>query len=498
MVVNNLMSMADSTFCLADKTKYTKLEESSVLRRYTHFTSPAEGGTGPFKDGSRIIFNFDTRGFIDLTTLRFEAQLFVKLSELEPVDTLRFKFKTCFGSCIKNLQVKAGGITIVDIPSYNIWLAFSVNITTPRTHMMTQKSLLEGYIDFECRRTKFGGTQPTYTSNEPIDFPYQTPFFNELENEQAAPRSKTEAHKFDAGIFSVLKYMPAHLIQRLQLIIDLAAPNDFIMTYGRIASPAQTLASPAETVGYQLVNPRIYYDIVEMDKVFEDSVRLIASENALYIPFLQISRHAYTQPINTQDKEQTVVLTEKVGSLKGIYLLCFNQRWDNKNNIAAANEHFGFLDDDKPVSDELSFLQFKIAGQLHPTYSITNITEVAAQYFLAMGNYNDNRGQCGVNTAMAGLDLFFYRGGESTNNYVVGGVGAKFRQLSVLAYDFDREECPELVTGYNTIGPQSDILIRYVAGGKGTTIDEERTLHIWTLFNSTLRVLGNGKVEVLR
>lgn len=495
MVQNNLMSMTDSTFCLVEKTKYTKLEESSVLRKYTVYTTPAEGGTGPFVSGSRLTFNFDTRGFIDFSSLRFQGRVAnLKFGTTPPDSDVRWKFKTCFGSVIKNIQVKMSGVTVVDIPSYNIWLAFSINATTPRTHLMTQKSLLEGYVDIETFRTKYAGKAVEPPLGEWIDFPLQTPFESESDVRY------TESHKFDVGFFNILKYFPAHLVQRFQLILDLAAPNDAIGVYQKDVEPNTEIDFLLTDVAqYSIADPKIFYDIVEMDKVFEDSVRLIASENALYIPFLQIGRHAYTQPPGVINQAQNLSLSEKVGSLKGVYMLCFDQQWDNRDILGAANEHFGFTDDFNQGSDELVGLQFKIGGQLHPTYNITSTIEVAAQYFLAMGNFNDNRGQCGINGAAAGFSYAFFSNGSRVNRYLIPGKG-KYRFTSVLAYDFDREECPDLITGYNTVGNQSDITIRYVpySDEPSYNIASTRTIHVWTLFNATLRILGNGKVDILR
>lgn len=494
--------MTDSTFCLVEKTKYTKLEETSVLRKYTVYTTPSEGGTGPFVSGSRLTFNFDTRGFIDFSSLRFQGRMSqVKLSIPPNEDTtFRWKFKTCFGSVIKNIQVKMSGVTVVDIPSYNIWLAFSVNATTPRTHLMTQKSLLEGYIDIETFRNKYGGKAVEPPANVFVDYVLQTPFDANTLNVETDVRY-TESHKFDVGFFNILKYFPAHLVQRFQLILDLAAPNDAIGIYFKDSTVGanQTDFLKNNVATYSISDPKIFYDIVEMDKVFEDSVRLIASENALYIPFLQIGRHAYTQPPGVINQAQNLSLSEKVGSLKGVYMLCFDQRWDNRNNVGAANEHFGFIDDDNTGSDELVGLQFKIGGQLHPTYNITSTIEVAAQYFLAMGNFNDNRGQCGINGSAAGFSYAFFSTGGRANKYVLPNKG-KYRLMSVLAYDFDREECPDLITGYNTVGNQSDITIRYVpyTDLPEYNITSTRAIHVWTLFNATLRILGNGKVDILR
>lgn len=234
MPANDLLTMSDSTFCLSDRTNYKALEKTSVLRRNLDYITPSQGGSGPFQPGSRLIFNFSTKGFIDFDSLRFSGKIGFGANGVD-VSANRWKFRHSFGSIIRRLVVRCGGVDVLDYPSYNIYDSFISNCINTRLHLTTQKSLLEGWTELDAWTTRWSGAPPLRTSTgavatRPYEYMRQTPF-------NTTDIRYTETHHFNIGFFSILKYFPAHLVQNFQLELLLNATNDAMLFYVPGADP---------------------------------------------------------------------------------------------------------------------------------------------------------------------------------------------------------------------------------------------------------------------
>jgi hypothetical protein len=508
---------------MSNKTKYLKLEQSSVLRRDNNFIVPTLGGSGPFKPKSEITFEFNRLGFIDLGSLVCEFSITSPALSIagttNPVEYYTNKFKTDSGSIFSRVQVMFGSQAIIDYQDYSIMNSFLANATSSYQNLMSQGSILEGYVDPEADLME---TQVPHSlrfvssSSNSINTPFSTLQAGILNPDFPGPNGKTNfgaaaqthMHRFKIGFFSILQYFPAHLFQNFRLKLTLEDSGNAIVGYDN-RNIARASKSYVNCLGYEVTDLRLYYDVVEMDPVFQDATRKLAQEDSLYIPFIQLNRHLYSIPEDTNSGARvTLDMTEKVGSLKALFLLPVPQEYYRQNNYQSAIEVFTFQTPVQSTSqvldDNISNFQLRLAGTYYPLYPATTFSEIKYLLLQSLSLINDNTGSGVFPPYSSGRTTPGYWNPsnsqafqQDSRNALLGPTAWKpVRTFNVYGFDFDREECADLLCGTNTIAPQSNINISFT--NNTTTRTAPTALIILTLFNSTLRLLSSGNIDILR
>ena len=508
MVLNSLLDVSSEQYCLSDKSTYVQLADSAVVKTEEEFYQPITG-EGPYGNGSRITFRFQPKGFVDWSTLRFEGAItLTRNTATVSGDTMPYWCVTATGGieqAFRRLVIRIGSTVVVDVDNYNSWCAWLQLNNVPAECGQFQQACLEGQQFHQNSLTQFLG-QPDQTYNVAATQSMLNiaqlagpggSSVNALDPTWNIPNtSRQREHRFAIGFLNVQKYFPAHLVGNFQM--DLYLDNDYryIKTYTTNFGAACTVGATAT-----LSKCRIYYSTVTLLPALEESVRKMVENNALYIPFLQIRNHIQNIPPNATTYVGKI--SEKVASLKSVFIL--PQLIDDYNvtkpptGILSPGENtlqrFSFSNNVWPSFVQPNFLQFQINGLFHPTYPITTPNEFYIQRMIACGTFYTRK--------PGGLDSFRIFGfAPPTSSYFLRGIQTTNRfwpEESVMnqwiGYDFDRENCPELTTGYNSTLTQSDIKFTIGLNNANTS---SIVLNIFTLFNSTLRILSNGSIDVAR
>jgi hypothetical protein len=506
MVAGSLHNVGNTTFCLSQKTKYLKLEQSAVLRRDNQFIVPTLGGSGPFQPGSFITFEFNRIGFIDLNSLTFEFSITTPDVLIGGVKNFTPKFKTDAGSIFKRVQIMFGSQALIDYQDYDVINSFIVNASTPYLNLMHSCNILNGYTDPEA---DFIEAQTPFDTSQAFSKPPFTYVGSGIKNSTKTAEgfgAQTHLHAFKIGFFSIQQYFPAQLFQNFRMVLELNTPQNSISLYDNhsLTNRGNKIDSTA-CASYNVTNARLYYDIVEMDPVFQDATRKLAQEDSLYIPFIQLNRHLYTIPLDlVSGNRVSLDITEKVGSLKALFLLPIPANHYASNNAESAREVFTFqqpiLGANIRTEDNISNFQLKLAGTYFPLYPAITFTEIKYLLLQSLSLVNDNTGAGVFPPYSSGRNIPGYYNSTTAianNTDRSATYASKYpRIFNIYGFDFDREECSELLCGTNTVEPQSSINISFT--NNTTTRAVATRLIVLTLFNSTLRLLSSGNIDILR
>lgn len=480
MPTSNLISSADTTFCLSDKTKYTALGNTTVQYRKTDYITPYSGN-GPYSPGQKIIFSIPPdKGFVDFSSMWFEFKINRTPPGGEPAGT-RWAYKTDASSIIRDLKIKIGGQTIVDYPDYNIWYSYLNGNTTPRGFYATQQNLLNGAIDLTPYDGQWDGAQVKRTAANWLEYPPQVPFSN-------TDNRFTEHVKLAVGFLSILKFFPAHLLREFKIELTVNTANNTIYSYDSTSSTNQNGGANSGTI--VVTNPRLFFDTVAMDPAFEENVRELAKADSLMIPFIQLDRYIESDTANyAAGSTFTHRLTPKVGSLKSIYV--FPVPTFSSNSDAAGNSQELYRWKSTSYEQSLSSYNFKIAGEYFPIQPVTSAQTRAYNVLKALGLWNNTTGAGSLTAKTLGLN---YR--WSSDGGLYNDIPAR-RVFAGMSYDFDREDCPDLLSGFNSDSVKVPIEFTYTIASPGTsTVDI--AVNMWVLYNATLRILNTGEVDVIR
>jgi hypothetical protein len=493
---DTLINYSDPSYCVSEKSNYIQLQQTSVTKRKTDFIIPING-EGPYTPGQKISFQIQPTGFVDWNSLRFEFLYNTVQNLSNPTTGAHRRFATCSGSLIRKITVKIGSVTILDTDDYNILLAFFNKRSWNFVGAFSNLQQLEAYQPIFVQCNVMNGV--------PINGTIANTYlmFNTVLGYSPQPFS----HRFALGFFAVLQYFPAHLVQQFVIEInldpDISRPFFVAMPAG---APGNSFGAPPATGPYETwtINfCKLYYDTVDMDPGFMESIRVKAAANELYIPFLEMRRHLFTIP--PAQSGYTGRISDKLGSLRSVIFIPMYI-----NDYAPANapptytvqsiERHGFGnagDIGTATSDGYiipTFFQMKIGGIYYPSYPMTTPVEMYQQVEMATGNYR-------LHKAGGVTNLYFYgfEAGELNTELVdprsTSFYGDNYYWSVALGYDFDRENCPDMITGVNTIMNQTDIEFTM---NFSNVIANQTTLMAFTLFDSTLRIFGSGQVQVLR
>lgn len=495
MPPGKISELSNNTYCLGEKTKYTGLGTTNILRRDCCYISPCQGGVGPYSvsgnNSTEIQFQFDQKGFIDFNTLRFEFYITLLTDAGGLAAPKGFKFKTDASSIIQKIIIESAGRTITEIDGYNAINSFFTEALKPRNHLVTQHNLLENYWDIAPGTVPWDGAT------------LATSYVRGIKNNDAGttvldtitvgnPRV-TYSHHFNMGFMGIPQYFPAHLLQNFKIILQLTRGNDAFLGYSQ-TNQSWALANITD---YTVTNPRIYYEKVEMDEVFQDAVRKVASENALYIPFLQMDKNINTL-LTTETTQKKMTISQKVGSLKSVFMFGVDSASDNANLNGSAIANFGFADPvtvDETGGGAAPIFQFKLGGRFIPIQPINTSMERNVHLMRALGNYLNYDGSVGFGRGVSytGVNHFENLADLQTVSIVANPIAKK---LNAIGYDFDREDCADLICGLNTLAPQVSLDLFFTPPAVARTLT--KSLYTLTLINATLRILASGQVDILR
>lgn len=439
--------MAQKAFCLSTKVKYVNLNQSVVTARNRVYITP-QNSEGPFTPSQKIVFQWPANSFMDPQTIRFEfTPVFSGSGSLNGLG-----FANTAVDWIRRITLKSGSVEILDIDNYNAWVAFQYKSVVPWTYSCTSGSILDQFnTQPYASTTQFGGAIITGALPQTV-----------------ANKSGVYAtHTFMNGIFQVLQYLPLSLINNLQLEIYLDTANNALMRTGSSSSESYTIS-----------NLRIYYDQINFTPEFAQGITNQVKTQSLYIPFYQIRCHEKTMPLNTQNV--TFQIAEKVSSLNQVFCIPTpaNAQGDiTQNTIGQFNPKFTWVQH-----------QFRLNSIYFPTYPISSITEMMQHNFLATNQYGD--------IESGGLLTPFNMSTLTASNLNDPWL------CEFYAFDFEREKCPSLVSGYNTDKGSTDIeFILQVTNNNttsGFTNNSDKRFMCFTLFDSTLSVNADGTVTTMR
>ena len=547
MVLNSLLDGSDTTYCLSEKTNFLKLENSAVLNKDTEFFTPITG-EGPYGYGSKIVFRFQPTGFVNWETLRFEA---IPAITNVCATNLTGQFAWVKGAgtntisdFFKRVVIKIGSTVVADIDDYNIYVTWVEKNLNPYEHeQFTFRNTENALFDNTGGNPMLGaypGDNPTLSAGtgSGTGLVGRTLYWQHsilgngvslTPNLNGTYQKSTRSfnHKFGIGFLNSAQFFPAHLVGNFQLEIYLDNPSRALVgadsTFNIPVNGSGGVSAYAQALAYQLSTCRIYYDTVTLKPEFEEAVRKVVADSALYIPFLQVRSHVQSIPVGTQTFSSSV--TEKVGSLKSLfyvpiysgdyfgnyYATISSVNYQMPNQFNSLKRYcWGFPYTYTMPSQESipNWFQLQINGVLVPSYPLQTPTEFIVQREISTGSYYSKVPTAGDEIRNCG---FYSRSTVWKNQNVQTapcfylGSPAYYNFNSWIGFDLDRENCPELLTGYNSTLTQSDIYftIKFnnaTTGGVYTpsSTSTDTTLLIYTLFNSTMRILSNGSIDVAR
>ena len=451
-----LIQMAQKAFCLSQKSVYKKLEQSAVTTRNKTYITP-QNGEGPWVQNQKIVFQFPSNSFMDPQTLRFE---FLPAFTGGSGSGTAYGFANTSVDWIRRLVVKSGSTEIVDIDNYNVWCAFQYKTVIPWTYSVTSGVTLDMFnLTPYARTTEFGGA-----SYYNISASSPTVYVNNIAGLYAS-------HTIMNGLFQVLQYIPLSLINNLQIEIYTDLNINAIMVDG-----SQTITN---NEAYSISNCRLYYDQITFDPAFADAIaNTIKTDGELFIPFYQIRNHEKTLPLGVSNV--TFQISERVSSLNQIYVIPIPAMNSSLayNTIGCFNPQAFWIEH-----------QFRLNSIYFPTYPINTYTERAVNNLLATNQYGDIDSGGLLNPLNFSTGTFNY---SNTDQWL----------CEFYAFDFEREKCPSLMSGYNTDKGNTEIEFIYKCTGNAAvspwTTNSDKRFLFFTLFDATIGIKSDGSVVCYR
>lgn len=453
--MSSLIQLANKSFCLSTRSVYKKLEQSAVTKREKIFLDP-DSGQGPYVQQQKIVFKFPSTNFLDPTTLHFEFQ--ADVTATTNGNRVDFGFANGATDVIRRVRILAGSTELIDLDRYNTWCAFNYKAIHNWMNSVTQGDLLEAFN--------------VYGYTESCQFGAATPGPPTI---QVAKRNGLfHSHQFQCGIFQILQYIPLSLINDLQLEIYLDTFEQAIF---------KSSGSSASGFSYAVTNCRLYYDQVTFTPEFASTMlKIIETDGQLYIPFYQVRVHE--KSLQDGLDNYTFQLNEKVSSLNQVYvipLLTTRQNNSSYNGIGCFNPGAIWVQH-----------QFRLNQTYFPPYAIDHFAEWMVNNMIACNQYNDNDSGGLINRLNAST-VSAVRTGELTI------LNSEFL-CEFYAYDFEREKCPELTSGYDTTSGTADLefMIRYDNTNASITPKSNKIFLFYCLFDAMLSITANGITTVLR
>jgi hypothetical protein len=463
--MSSLVNLANKSYCLSTRSLYKRLEQSAVQERSKIFLEP-ESGQGPYTQNQKIIFKFPSTNFLDPTTLHLEMGISMTAA-VNPSFT-DYGFMNGCWDVIRRVRVLAGSTEIIDLDYYNTWVNFNYRTNVNWYTANTQGQLLEGFNPFPY--TVANALSPSTTLPTSVG---------------VRKREGTFTHQLHVGVFQVLQYIPLSLINDLTIELYLETNANALFTAGT-----------ATGLTYSLTNCRLYYDRVGFVPKFADAiVSTLSSGTNLFIPFYQVRCHEKSMAGNVD--QFTFQIQEKVSSLNQVFVIPIMQ-------IARNNENWNSTGMFSPGTIWRSH-QFRLNQTYFPTYVIETTGQWWMNNFIATNQYGDPNSAGFINSAIAGPFMGQIHAANIGAGNNVRNLLASYPVTSEFyAYDFEREKCPDLTSGYNTNSGSTELefIIKYNINNplavNITSAGGARLMLFFTLFDAVLSISGNGITSVFR
>jgi hypothetical protein len=463
--MSNLVNLANKSYCLSTRSLYKRLEQSAVQERQKIFLEP-ESGQGPYTQNQKIIFKFPSTNFLDPTTLHLEMG--ISLAATTNNANTDFGFYNGCWDVIRRVRILAGSTEIIDLDYYNTWVNFNYRTSVNWYSANTQGQILEGF-----------NTLPFVLANalSPTNGTVITTV-------GCTKRQGTYTHQLHVGVFQVLQYIPLSLINDLTIEIYLETNANALFT-----------TTTAAGLSYSLTNCRLYYDRVGFVPKFADAiVSTLSSGTNLFIPFYQVRCHEKSMPANVE--QFTFQIQEKVSSLNQVFVIPLLQTMRN-------NELFNSTGMFTPGTIWRSH-QFRLNQTYFPTYVIETTGQWWMNNFIATNQYGDPNSAGFINSAIAGPLMASTYAAQINGAVNTRTLFANYPvSTEFYAYDFEREKCPDLTSGYNTNSGATELefIIKYDSLNPlnaNITTTGSRLMLFFTLFDAVLSISGNGITSVYR
>jgi hypothetical protein len=458
--MSSLVELANKSFCLSTRSVYKKLEQSAVTKREKIFLDP-DSGQGPYTQNQKVVFKFPSTNFLDPTTLHLEFAInFAAATNNIQTD---FGLANSCADIIRRVRVIAGSTELIDLDRYNVWCNFNYKTIHNWMNSVTQADSLEGFnIAGYSDTCQFGGTvrtAPAKYISKPVG------------------GTNIYSHQLQCGIFQILQYIPLSLVNDLQLEIYLETNGQALMK-----DPTSTAAG----LSYTVTNLRLYYDQVTFTPEFAASLlKDIEKKGALNIPFYQIRTHERTLAGGLDNF--TFQINEKVTSLNQVFVIPLLQTMQN-------NEIYNSVGCFAPGSRWVSH-QFRLNQTYFPPYVIDTMAEWMVNNLIACNQYNDTDSGGVVNRLNASQRSAYVAGNNSATPFANSNWMCEY-----YGFDFEREKCPDLTSGFDTTSGTSDLefIIRYDNSNYGFAVTGNKLMIFFCLFDAVLSITPNGITTVSR
>jgi hypothetical protein len=278
------------------------------------------------------------------------------------------------------------------------------------------------------------------------------------------------SHNLMVGLFQVLQYIPLALINTLSIELYCESNANALCDTGPSATTNQ--------LAYNVSNLKLYYDEIH----FEDSfltglVETIADNGEIYIPFYQIKNHIRNFPLNVAN--WTFEINERVTSLDQCFVVPIpNQLRENFAEPSVSSF--------TPWCN-LNYYWFRLNSIYHPIYPIKTITEQFAWNQISTNQFGDLDGGGFINREN-GSSL-------SSSNPLA------FNFCEFYSFDFEREKCPSLLSGYDTEKAMTNLEFIFSCWSNTTAFvstNSDKTFFFYLVYDATLGIGPNGSVRVYK
>lgn len=463
--------LLEENYCVSEMSKFSELPKTTIASKRHKFILPTNAQTYSSGSNGYIEFIFPKQYCVDPKTVHLEFQVVLSAAANAASG---FGCPGGYPDLLQRIKITAGSVDLVDVDGYNIWWNFLLKWVIPWDYTISTGAILEGVQpQFFAEADQHSGIPAYPNSGGTAPVQAVIPNLKDLTNGSKAVYC---SHIPLAGLFQVMSYLPAFLFaeMKIQLWFETA-------TRGVTASKVQPAASQASGFSYNLSNFKLYFDEVVPGKDLNAAMMELAAQNALFIPFINIRRIQHTFNAGSSDVTQTI--TDRLGSIKSIIAIPINRNLDTEN--------YPYLQ--LHQLPNWSQLDFTIDGEPLPTYKISNYTEKYVHCLRSLGMYNELSQPAQVNPMNYTSHPQY---GIRWDGAAVGGAGnLYFPTADFYGFDFEREQCPGMLSGFDSSARSLDININLKTSSPNPVSFD---VHTFLTHDAHLIVQANGNCVIAK
>lgn len=463
---------------MADQLNFTTLPGGTVTKRERSFVNPEGLGTwtqtANAGAGSVIRFLLKKEEYLDTASATMAFDVLMQLQTGgTPVQS------ACFYSSahdwITRQQLQQGSEDIYDVQWFNHWKAYQYLHMVPIDYQKSVGMTMEGTSPISGYANVTGSGIGTF-----ID--YQRIFTNGITRHYEITLTE--------GIWSADYYLPMKYINQLTLAFYLAPFSECVTTN----------YAPNAADFYQISNVFLWYDRIEIPT--EIDARIFSVINASSVQMHYTTVRGQLQNITAINA--TVTVSERVASLKTIYMQCRTSGVETNPQMAKIGNYSGMA---------LSYLQYKVNSTNFPPNPLTRDTQFLYQNFMGAGvwRYPHTPGKyynrVPINTALpggtAGADMEIFTKTFNLADFANTAVATMAPNSSTmgrngvaLTFDFDLQSSTEVISGLNTSAGNADVDITIQRNASQSPLPSDFIVHV--LFDVTLIIAPGGRITCPR